>query len=117
MAIHQIDRRVFLVEYPGFPRERADVGGLAQESGVPDREFGAALRRLLYASMESTPEAIWVRERGYPVTLAPTEPHRGKFVFRITFADEDEAMLFAMTFGAQTDADADASSRPARDSV
>lgn len=116
MSIHQIDRCVFLVEYPGLPRTAQDVSSLAGENGVPDRAFGAELRRLLHASMESTPAARWVRERGYQVKLAPTEPHRGRLVFRMTFADDDEAMLFAMTFAGKADA-ADAEARPARDSV
>ncbi|QAY76410.1 hypothetical protein [Sphingosinicella sp. BN140058] len=116
MAIHQIDRCVFLVEYPGLPRDREDVGSLAAVTEVSDREFGVALRRLLYTSMEHTRQALWVRERGYAVKLAPTEPHNGKLVFRITFMDEDEAMLFAMTFGEQHEACA-ADARPAKDSV
>jgi len=101
MAIHQVDRTVFLVEYPGLPREPQDVTRLlGAESGgeTTDSAFGANLRRLLYASMEATAEAKWVRERGCAVRLAPTEPHRGKLVFRLTFADEDEAMLFALTW-------------------
>src|SRR4051812_5125434 len=99
MAIHPVEPSVFLVEYPGLGRAQQDVGTLTADRGVPDTGFGAELKRLLYAAMEATPEASWVRARGFPVVLAPTEPHRGKVVFRMTFADEDEAMLFGMTFG------------------
>jgi hypothetical protein len=108
MPIHQLDRSVFLVEYPGLPRQATDVGSLADGGTVSDTQFGAELKRLLHAAMESTPEASWVRERGYAVKLAPTEPHRGRLVFRMTFADEDEAMLFGMTWAdiAATEADA-----------
>jgi len=113
MAIHQIDRCVFLVEYPGLPRERADVGSLAGDEAVSDRAFGAELRRLLYAAMEGTPPARWVRERGFEVKLAPTEPHRGRLVFRMTFADDDAAMMFAMTWASEQSEAAPA--RPARD--
>ena len=98
MSIHQIDRATFLVEYPGLRHRAEDVSLLAGPQGVPDRAFGAELRRLLYAEMEGTPEAHWVRERGYVITLAPTEPHRGRFVFRMTFQDEDQATMFAIAW-------------------
>lgn len=101
MAIHQVDRAAFLVEYSGLPRAPQDVSrllGTDFEADAPDGAFGANLRKLLYAAIEATPEAKWLRERGCAVSLAPTEPHRGKFVYRLTFVDEDEAMLFAMTW-------------------
>ena len=108
MSVHQIDRATFLVEYPGLRHRAEDVSRLAGPQGVPDRAFGAELRRLLYAEMESTPEALWVRERRYAIKVAPTEPHRGRFVFRMTFQDEDHATLFAIAW-----AQVEASARPA----
>ena len=95
MSIHQIDAATFLVEYHGLRGRAGDVGALAAAQGVPDRAFGAELRRLLYAAMESTPEAQWVRERPMAVQIAPTEPHRGRLVYRMTFQDEDAAMAFS----------------------
>ncbi|TFI59134.1 hypothetical protein E2493_06305 [Sphingomonas parva] len=89
MAVHQIDTLLFLVEYPGLPR----AAGAAQ--AVSDGAFGADQRRRLFESMESTPAAQWVRERRLGVRFSPTEPHQGRYVFRMTFALEEEAALFA----------------------
>ena len=105
MSVHQIDRSTFLVEYPGLRDRAQDASRLVGRQGVPDHAFGAELRRLLYESMESTPAARWVRERGHGVKIAPTEPHRGKFVFRMTFEDDDQAMMFAMAWAADGSVD------------
>ena len=88
MAVHQIDTLLFLVEYPGLPRPD-------EASAVSDGEFGADLRRRLFASMEGTPAARWVRERRLGVRFSATEPHQGRYVFLMTFALEEEAELFA----------------------
>ena len=89
MAVHQIDTLLFLVEYPGLPRDAGEA------QSVSDAAFGADLRRRLFASMESTPAAAWVKERRLGVRFSPTEPHLGRYVFRMTFALEEEAEMFA----------------------
>ena len=101
MSVHQIDAATFLIEYHGLRRSAGDVGALAVAQGVPDRAFGAELRRLLYAAMEDTPEAQWVRERAMAVQIAPTEPHRGRLVYRMTFQDDDAAMAFSIAWASE----------------
>ena len=89
MAVHKIESLVFLVEYPGL--------STSAEDGTPvsDRAYGAEQRRRLYAAMEATRAASWVRERRLGVRFAPTEPHQGRIVFRMTFALEEDAAEFA----------------------
>ena len=83
MAVHRIETLEFLVEFAGLPALAIDE--------IPDRSFGAELRRRLFEAMEAVPAARWVRERRLGVRFAPTEPHGGRYVFRMIFALDEEA--------------------------